>query len=199
MTGIEILMYVTVALGSLLLVAMAAAFLAPRFYRKVGPEEAGILPQGFLEELETVPEAEDDMDAAMDVEVANRLAAATLARSFDALMPQTRQLLTLLRNYVVQRAAAEAVSRSDIRFTQRQLRTALEWHDRTLRRHLGRLVELEYVAVYRSGRGNGRTYQLLDGATGGDAAAASLGLIDPRQLRERPQNIVRVKPNTSHE
>ncbi len=61
-----------------------------------------------------------------DVAVANRLAGATLARSFDALMPQTRQLLTLLRNYVVQRAAAEAVSRSDLRFTQRQLRTAFE-------------------------------------------------------------------------
>ncbi len=118
-----------------------------------------------------------------DVAVANRLAGATLARSFDALMPRTRRLLTLLSEYVVERAAAEAVSRSDIRFTQRQLRTAFEWNDRTLRRHLGRLVELEYVAVYRSVCGNGRTYQLLDDATDGDAAAASLGLIDPRQLR----------------
>ena len=118
-----------------------------------------------------------------DVEVANRLATATMARSFDSLMPQTRRLLTLLSEYVARRVQDEGTAAADVRFTQRELRTAFEWNDRTLRRHLKRLVELEYVVAYRSGRGNGRVYQLLDDASSGDAAAASLGLIDPRQLR----------------
>ena len=118
-----------------------------------------------------------------DVEVANRLATATMARSFDSPMPQTRRLLTLLSEYVARRVQDEGTATTDVRFTQRELRTALEWNDRTLRRHLKRLVELEYVVAYRSGRGNGRVYQLLDDASSGDAPAASLGLIDPRQLR----------------
>lgn len=56
--------------------------------------------------------------------------------------------------------------------------------DRTLRRHLTRLVELEYVAVYRTGCGNQRAYQLLDEHATDTDAAAPLGLIDVRQLRD---------------
>ncbi len=118
-----------------------------------------------------------------DVELANRLATATMARSFDSLMPQTRRLLTLLSEYVAKRSQGEEVALLDIRFTQRELRDVLEWNDRTLRRHLGRLVELEHVVAYRSGRGNGRTYQLVDAAASDSPTTASLGLVDPRELR----------------
>ena len=44
-----------------------------------------------------------------DLEVANRLASATLAPRLDALLPQTRQLLEQLRAYVTERAAQEQV------------------------------------------------------------------------------------------
>ena len=68
---------------------------------------------------------------------------------------------------------------TQVRFTQRQLRETLCWSDRSLRRQLSRLVELEYVLAYRTGRGNGRAYQLLyDPATSRGAAAAwQLGLV----------------------
>ena len=46
MSGFEILMFVLVVIGGFLLLAMAAAFLASRFYRKVGPEEAIIRSGG---------------------------------------------------------------------------------------------------------------------------------------------------------
>ena len=64
------------------------------------------------------------------------------------------------------------------------LRSALGWSDRTLRRQLARLVELEYVVVYRTGRGNGRAYQLLYDGQGRDGRPTLLGLIDPAELRQ---------------
>ncbi len=92
-------------------------------------------------------------------------------------------------------AQAADMPRSSVRFTQRDVRQALAWNDRTMRRHLSRLVDLEYVLVHRTGRGNGRAYQLTFAASdelgevgGVDASGASeneslLGLIDVRQLR----------------
>ncbi|MFO7904566.1 MAG: hypothetical protein R6U98_18020, partial [Pirellulaceae bacterium] len=62
-----------------------------------------------------------------------------------------------------------------------ELRQALGWRDRSLRRQLSRLARLEYLLTYRTGRGNGRAYQLLyDPET--DAATWPLGLCDVEQL-----------------
>ena len=119
-----------------------------------------------------------------DIELANRLATEVLAEHVDSLMPHTRRLLCELWEYVTGRAQAEQVPVSDVRFTQRQLREALERGDRAVRLHLARLVELEYVVAHRTGRGNLREYQLLCG--GGDlrsSGASPLGLVDVRQLR----------------
>ena len=95
-----------------------------------------------------------------DIRTANRLASEVLAARGDALLPQTRQLLFELDQYVTQRSQAQAVTRGEVRFTQRQVREALGWSDRALRRQLQRLLELEYVLVYRAGCGNQRVYQL---------------------------------------
>jgi hypothetical protein len=119
-----------------------------------------------------------------DVQVANRLASEALTARCDSLLPQARELLAQLDEFVTERARAEGVPRADIRFTQRQLREALHWSDRALRRQLGRLVELEYVLVYRTGRGNQRAYQLLyEGQAEG--APLLLGLTDVEQLSGR--------------
>ena len=72
-----------------------------------------------------------------------------------------------------------------IRFTQRQLRETLGWSDRPLRRQLARLVELEYVLVFRTGRGNQHAYQLAVHGPVHDTALRSLGLVDVEQLRKR--------------
>ena len=120
-----------------------------------------------------------------DIQLAHRLAGAVFGRHRDSLMPQTRRLLAQLHEYVTERAQTEGVAASSVRFSQRQLREALQLSDRSLRTHLARLVQLEYVLVYRTGRGNQRLYQLL-GAW--DDAMESpthsqLGLVDVSQLR----------------
>ena len=118
-----------------------------------------------------------------DLEVANRLAGATLGTCRQVLLPQTRQLLEQLVGYVT-RPADRATCAGQRALYATAVRERLAWSDRTLRRHLTRLVELEYVPVYRTGCGNQRAYQLLDDHATDTDAAAPLGLIDVRQLRD---------------
>jgi hypothetical protein len=120
-----------------------------------------------------------------DLKLANRLASEVLAARVDALLPQTRQLLVELDEYVTRRAGQEAIERAEVRFTQRQLREALSWSDRALRRQLARLVELEYVLVFRTGRGNQRAYQLLYDGQASHGEPLLLGLTDARQLSKK--------------
>jgi hypothetical protein len=117
-----------------------------------------------------------------DVAVANRLLSQTLAARPDHLLPQTRLLLSQLEAWVTQAAAEQQLARPEVRFTQRQLRDRLGWPDRALRRQLTRLVELEYVLVYRTGCGNGRVYQLLYASQPDAAPAWQLGLRDVEAL-----------------
>ena len=107
-------------------------------------------------------EAVDYLEATTeDAELANRLISEVMGQSLNSLLPQTRQLLILLDDHISQRSEQEKKPRSQIRFTQRQLREAFDWGDFQLRRHLSRLVELEYVLFHRTGNGNQRDYELL--------------------------------------
>ncbi|MFV1968754.1 MAG: hypothetical protein ACC628_25335 [Pirellulaceae bacterium] len=117
-----------------------------------------------------------------DLQWANRLAGEALGVRKETLLPQTRLLLEQLDAYVNQRSQAKGAARLDVRFTQRELREALRWPDRALRRQLNRLVELEYVLVYRTGRGNQRAYQLLYDGQATEAASVLLGLTEAKQL-----------------
>ena len=99
-------------------------------------------------------------------------------------LAQTRQLLVLVDDYVGQRSQREDKSRLELRFTQRELREALGWGDFQLRRHLVRLIELEYVLVHRTKRGNQREYELLYDGQGRDGEPFVLGLIDVAKLRQ---------------
>lgn len=117
-----------------------------------------------------------------DIRWANRLLSDAAGSHLDGLLPQTRQLLVLTSDYLQQRSVAENVPRTKLRFTQRALREALGWSDRPLRRQLARLVELEYVVAYRTGRGNQREYQLLYDGQGHDRQPVLLGLVDPSTL-----------------
>ena len=78
--------------------------------------------------------------------------------------------------------------------TQRELRESLAWGDFSLRRHLARLVELEYVLVYRTGARNQREYQLLYDGQGRGGEPFYLGLVDTEELTasascENPEKI----------
>jgi DNA primase len=97
---------------------------------------------------------------AEDVDVAQRLAPLICAGpNLADLAPQTRQLLGLLDALVTVEARTHRCRREDIRFTRRQAREHTGWSDFALRRHLARLVELEFVTVHRAG--NAFTYELL--------------------------------------
>jgi len=119
-----------------------------------------------------------------DAELANRLTAEVMGQSLDALLPQTRQLLALIDDHVTQRAQHAKKPRSRIRFTQRELRESIGWGDYQLRRHLARLVELEYVLAYRTGAKNQREYELLYDGQGRDGERFLLGLTDVAKLRK---------------
>ena len=118
-----------------------------------------------------------------DVELANRLVSEVMGSSLDDLLPQTRQLLVLLDNLVNQQSQDQQLKRDLIRFTQRQLRESFGWGDSLVRKHLKRLVELEYVLAHRTGRGNSKEYELLYDGQGRDGEAFLLGLTDSSTLR----------------
>lgn len=122
-----------------------------------------------------------------DVQLANKLVSETMGSSLDDLLPQTRQLLVLIDNMVNQQSKDQKLGRNLVRFTQRQLREAFGWGDFQLRKHLKRLVELEYLIPYRTGERNQREYELLYDGQGRDGESFLLGLVDVAKLRRPPQ------------
>src|SRR5205823_4025984 len=108
--------------------------------------------------------------------VAKKLAEHVLSRSLDELAPQTRRLLGFIDALVGERAKVDGLDRSDVRFTQREVRDFSGWAPTQLKVHLRTLQELEYVAVHYQGHRQRFQYELLVSAT--DAAPRS---IDPEQ------------------
>ena len=121
-----------------------------------------------------------------DIETANRLAGKILGQSLDELAPQTRRLLNLLHEYVASESKAHGVSRHAFRFTRRDVRTATQWSDTQLHRHLSRLVSLEYVVVHRGKHGSRYVYELLYQGEGQTGTPFLMGLIDPAKLKTPP-------------
>ena len=120
-----------------------------------------------------------------DVELANRLVSETMGHSLDNLLPQTRQLLVLIDDWVNQQAKQRKIARSLVRFTQRQLRESFGWGDFQLRKHLKRLVDLEYVLGSKCGQRNQREYELLYDGQGRSGESFLLGLVDTAQLGKK--------------
>ncbi len=102
-----------------------------------------------------------------DLVLANRLAHEVLGRSLDELPPQTRRLLGEVVALADARMKAQAIARTEVRFSRKDVRNATGWSDTQLRVHLARLTELEYLLVHRGARGQSFEYELLydgDGA-----------------------------------
>ena len=115
-----------------------------------------------------------------DIALANRIAHDVLGRTLDELPPQTRRLLTLLADWVMEQCVVRDETRAAFRFTRRDVRTATSWGDTQLKIHLARLVELEYVIAHR-GRNGTFEYELL--YSGDDDGRPHLcGLLDPEKL-----------------
>ncbi len=95
-----------------------------------------------------------------DIAVADRLASQVLARSMDELSPQTRGLLQVIDALVTRRAQREGVDRSDVRFTQREVRERGVVGATQVKMHLQALVSLEYVVRHRAGHAQRNLYEL---------------------------------------
>ena len=121
-----------------------------------------------------------------DIAVANGIAGEVLGRSLDELAPQTRTLLGSLHQYVQREVTKRAIPRAAFRFTRRDLRESIGWSDAQVRKHLGRLVDLEYVLVHRGRNGQQYVYELLYGGEGREGQPFLMGLIDPGRLEEPP-------------
>lgn len=114
-----------------------------------------------------------------DIELANRLAHEVLGRTLDELPPQTRRLLTLVREWANAECERLHVKRGELRFTRRQIRAATGWGDTQLKVHLSRLAELEYVLIHRVKAGQGYEYELLWDGEGEAGERFVMGLSAP--------------------
>lgn len=95
-----------------------------------------------------------------DVALARELVNQVLVRSLDELPPQTKRLLFLIDEMVRNACQEQQLERSDYRFSRRTVRHYTSWGDSALKKHLGRLEELEYLIVHRGGRGQSFVYEL---------------------------------------
>jgi hypothetical protein len=108
-----------------------------------------------------------------DVALAESLCAHVLGTTTDELSPATRNLLSAIVDFATTNGS---------RFTRRALRDATGLGDSQLKVHLGRLVDLEYVAVERAGPAT--TYELVPDA--GHGAAHDYGADRPGDEGYRP-------------
>lgn len=113
-----------------------------------------------------------------DIAVANRLAHEVLGRSLDELPPQTRRVLGVIDALVTARGEADGVPRDRVRFSRRDVRGACGLSDMQCRKHLERLVDLEYLLVHRGGPGTSFVYELVFTGDLADGAPRMAGLVD---------------------
>ena len=117
-----------------------------------------------------------------DIRVANQLANDVLGRSLDELPPQTRRLLNHINKTVDDECKQNNITRSDYRFSRRDLREVTGWGNTQLTVHLKRLEELEYVLVHRGQRGQQYVYELIYDGQGQDGQTFMMQLVNVDEL-----------------
>lgn len=94
----------------------------------------------------------------------------------------------MLDAMAVQACETYKMSRSDWRFTRKDVRRFTHWSDFQVHTHLSRLVSLEYVAIRRGVRSSGFDYELLYDGKAQQGRPHLLGLIDVEELQKKPRN-----------
>jgi hypothetical protein len=118
-----------------------------------------------------------------DIAAANDLAGEILGRCLDEMPPQTRRFLELLWDLVKKAVAEKQIAQPHYWFSQREVRAFTGWSAPQVKRHLAKLVELEYLLVHRGARGQTFVYELLYQGEGRDGARFLPGLIDVAKLK----------------
>ena len=132
-----------------------------------------------------------------DIAIANTLSEAVLGRSIDELPPQTRRLLRDLYEWVRRECEAKQVEQAEYRFSRRKLREALGWSQTAIKRHLERLLEMEYVIPHRAGA-RASEYELLYDGRGREGQPTICGLIDPSKLQPITPTTAETEPSSTH-
>ncbi|MFN7446776.1 MAG: CHC2 zinc finger domain-containing protein [Pirellula sp.] len=132
-----------------------------------------------------------------DIAIANTLAEAVLGRSIDELPPQTRRLLRELYEWARRECEAKKIEQAEYRFSRRTLREALGWSQTAIKRHLERLLEMEYVIPHRAGA-RASEYELLYDGRGREGQPTICGLIDPSKLQPITTTTGPMEPSSTH-
>jgi DNA primase catalytic core len=130
-----------------------------------------------------------------DIELANRLIEEVLGRSLDELQPQTRCLLVLINEAIDRECQKLKIDRSGFRFSRKDVRAWTAWTDSTLKRHLARLEDLEYLVVHRGGRGQSFVYELVFVPTENSSKPQLPGLIHVYNLKKSGVNDEKSAPS----
>lgn len=125
-----------------------------------------------------------------DIAAANRLMGEVLGRSLDELPPQGRRLLGVIYREVKRQADKSGAKVWEQAFTRREARGWTGWTDAQVRRHLEKLVEMEYVTQRKVGGGFGglASYVLLYNGEAEEEPSQrfALGLYDPASMPTAP-------------
>jgi hypothetical protein len=119
-----------------------------------------------------------------DIAFANQLAHEVLGRSLDELPPQTRRVLEEVDAMVTEATKQLGYSRADYRFSRRQVREHIGLGNATLKKHLDRLQDMEYLVAHRGTRGQSFVYELAYQSQGKSGERFLPGLIDVQALLE---------------
>lgn len=118
-----------------------------------------------------------------DIDLANELAMDVLSRTVDELLPQTRKLLTQLHGWVNLPRLTNGKVQTESKFTRKEVRDDLGWHDTQLRIHLERLVQMEYLIVHHGKQGQRYSYELAFEGEDAQGRVLLLGLTDAAKLQ----------------
>ena len=118
---------------------------------------------------------------ASDIALANRLADQVLGKSIDELPPQTRRLLLELHSWIAKQCDELKVEQREYHFTRRMIRESLGWSQTALKKHLDRLMEMEFIIPHRGG-GRRVEYELTYDGRGREGQPTMCGLIDVTTL-----------------
>jgi hypothetical protein len=95
-----------------------------------------------------------------DIDLANRLMAACLARALSDLPGPAQELLVKIRTYVTRQAETRGLDLEAVSFNRRELREFVGWSDYQLRLYLDQLAQLEYVEIAGGAFGKRYVYTL---------------------------------------
>ena len=133
-----------------------------------------------------------------DIRLANRLAMEVLGSSLDELSPQSRQLLGLIRDFVLEKTRELNIDPKELHFTRRDLRDYSGWPDHQVKRYIRQLIDLGYLYAVVGRKGKSYVYELRYGDEIAPGKRYLACLVDVGELAKKTQNPGAEKTSKTH-